>query len=59
MTPILGMFTFIFNFIGLALCLVGLTLAQRMQKRWPGYALAGFGFLIATTPIWGQWLLTP
>lgn len=59
MTPILGMFTFVFNLIGLVICLVGLTLAQRMAKRWPGYTLAGLGFLIATIPIWGQWLTTP
>jgi len=57
MTPMLGMFTFVFNLVGLALCLLGLTLAKRMTKRWPGYALAGFGFLIAITPIWSQWLL--
>ncbi|MCE8032520.1 MAG: hypothetical protein LPK20_17955 [Halomonas sp.] len=61
MTPMLGMFTFVFNLVGLVICLAGLTLAQRrakhQQKRWPGYALAGFGFLVATTPIWAQWLL--
>ncbi|MCE8019512.1 hypothetical protein HOP51_05170 [Halomonas sp. MCCC 1A11036] len=61
MTPMLGMFTFVFNLVGLVICLAGLTLAQRrakhQQERWPGYALAGFGFLVATTPIWAQWLL--
>ncbi|UYG05186.1 hypothetical protein OCT51_07410 [Halomonas sp. LR3S48] len=61
MTPMLGMFAFIFNLVGLVICLAGLTLAQRLEKRkqerWPGHALAGLGFLIATTPIWGQWLL--
>ncbi|QOR38253.1 hypothetical protein HNO52_06815 [Billgrantia diversa] len=61
MTPVLGMFTFVFNIIGLVTCLAGLTLAQRRgrrkQQRWPGYALAGLGFFIATIPIWGQWLV--
>ncbi|WP_111412543.1 hypothetical protein [Billgrantia lactosivorans] len=57
MTPMLGMFAFVFNLVGLVICLVGLTLAQRLEKRWPGHALAGLGFLVATIPIWGQWLL--
>ncbi|MCC5884302.1 MAG: hypothetical protein JJU25_16920 [Halomonas sp.] len=60
MTPMLGMFTFVFNLIGLVICLLGLTLAQRREKRqqqrWPGYALAGLGFLVATTPLWVQGL---
>ncbi|MCE8015863.1 hypothetical protein HOP62_07210 [Halomonas sp. MCCC 1A17488] len=57
MTPMLGMFTFVFNLVGLVICLVGLTLAQRLEKRWPGYVLAGLGFFIATIPIWAQWLM--
>ncbi len=57
MTPMLGMLTFIFNFVGLAICLLGLTLAKRMSKRWPGYSLAVLGFCVATIPIWGQWLV--
>ncbi|WP_444678150.1 hypothetical protein [Halomonas sp. E19] len=52
MTPMLGMFTFVFNLVGLVICLVGLTLAQRMTRRWPGYALAVAGFLIAALPLW-------
>lgn len=63
MTPLLGMFTFVFNIVGLVICLFGLTLAQRRGKRklkrWPGHALAGLGFLVATLPIWGQWLMVP
>jgi ABC-type arginine/histidine transport system permease subunit len=54
MTPTLGMFTFIFNLVGLVICIVGLTLAQRREKRWPGYALAVFGFFIAASPLWYQ-----
>ncbi len=61
MPPMLGMFTFIFKLLGLVICLAGLTLAQRrgklQQTRWPGYTLAGLGFLVATTPIWIQGLL--
>jgi glucose dehydrogenase len=62
MTPMLGMFTFVFNLIGLVICIAGLTLAQRrgkhQQTRWPGYILAGLGFLVATTPLWIQGLLS-
>lgn len=61
MTPMLGMYTFVFHLIGLAICIAGLTLAQRREKRaqtrWPGYALAALGFLVATTPLWLQGLL--
>ncbi|WP_104202498.1 hypothetical protein [Billgrantia saliphila] len=52
----LGMFAFVFNLVGLIICIVGLTLAQRMPKRWPGYTLAGVGFVIAATPLWAQLL---
>lgn len=45
------MATFTFNLIGLAICLAGLTLAHRTRHRWPGYLLAGSGFLIAATPM--------
>lgn len=57
MSPMLGMFTFVFNLVGLVICIAGLTLAQRMEKQWPGYALAGFGFLIAATPLWSRLLV--
>lgn len=45
------MATFTFNLIGLVVCLAGLTLAHRTRHRWPGYLLAGGGFLIAATPM--------
>jgi len=37
--------------------LVGLTLAQKMQRRWPGYSLAVVGFIIATLPMLSQLVL--
>lgn len=49
--------TLAFNLIGMVVCLVGLTLAQKMTRRWPGYTLAGVGFLIATLPMLSQLLL--
>lgn len=49
--------TLAFNLIGMVVCLVGLTLAQKMTRRWPGYALAGVGFLIATLPMISQLVL--
>jgi len=35
----------------------GLTLAQKMQRRWPGYSLAVVGFIIATLPMLSQLVL--
>ena len=49
--------TLAFNLIGMVVCLVGLTLAQKMTRRWPGYTLAVVGFLIATLPMLSQLLL--
>ncbi|WP_422102430.1 hypothetical protein [Vreelandella sp.] len=46
--------TLAFNLIGMVVCLVGLTLAQKMQRRWPGYSLAVVGFIIATLPMLSQ-----
>ena len=46
----------LFNLAGLAICLIGLTLAQRMRHRWPGYALAAGGFVVAATPLLYQML---
>ncbi|RCV89772.1 hypothetical protein [Billgrantia montanilacus] len=54
---LIEMFTLVFNLIGLAICLVGLTLAQRMRHRWPGYAMAVAGFLVAALPLfYKMWL---
>lgn len=49
--------TLAFNLIGMVVCLVGLTLAQKMTRRWPGYLLAGVGFLIAMLPVLSQLIL--
>ena len=53
---LMEMAIFLFNLTGLAICLIGLTLAQRMRQRWPGYALAAGGFLVAATPLLYQML---
>lgn len=49
--------TLAFNLIGMVVCLFGLTLAQKMTRRWPGYTLAGVGFFIATLPMLSQLVL--
>ena len=46
--------TLTFNLIGMVVCLAGLTMAQKMTRRWPGYVLAGVGFFIATLPLVSQ-----
>lgn len=53
----LEMTTFIFNLVGLVVCIGGLTLAHRTQRRLPGYLLAGLGFLIAATPLLYQFFV--
>ncbi|PMR75494.1 hypothetical protein [Billgrantia endophytica] len=55
---LIEMSTFAFNLIGLVICLIGLTLVQRMTQRWPGYALAVAGFLIAALPLFYKMLAT-
>ncbi|MWJ29414.1 hypothetical protein LG290_04215 [Halomonas sediminis] len=45
-----------FNLVGLVVCIGGLTLAQRMTRRWPGYVIALIGFLIAATPMLYQYI---
>ncbi|TFH86411.1 hypothetical protein EQG41_12220 [Billgrantia azerbaijanica] len=50
LVPLLEMLTIPFNLLGLVICLVGLTMAQRREPRWPWYGLAGLGFLVAATP---------
>ncbi|WP_346797380.1 hypothetical protein R5M92_01735 [Halomonas sp. Bachu 37] len=54
----LDAFTLLFNIVGAVVCIAGLTLAQRMTRRWPGYVLAGIGFLIAATPMIYQAIMT-
>tara|TARA_R110002012_G_scaffold995_1_gene4144 strand:+ start:1582 stop:1773 length:192 start_codon:yes stop_codon:yes gene_type:complete len=49
--------TLSFNLIGMVVCLAGLTMAQKMARRWPGYVLAGVGFLIATLPMLSQLII--
>ncbi|WP_163558862.1 hypothetical protein [Halomonas sp. NO4] len=48
--PVLEALTIPFNLLGLVICLVGLTLAQRRQRRWPWYGMAVAGFMVAATP---------
>ncbi|WP_372609852.1 hypothetical protein [Halomonas sp.] len=53
----LEMTTFIFNLVGLVVCIGGLTLADRSRHRRLGYLLAGLGFLIAATPLLYQFFV--
>ena len=46
--------TLVFNLLGMVVCLVGLTMAQKMTRRWPGYVIAVIGFQIATLPMFYQ-----
>ncbi|MYL22573.1 hypothetical protein [Vreelandella massiliensis] len=46
--------TLVFNLIGMLICILGLTLAQKMTLRWPGYVIAVIGFLVATMPLFYQ-----
>lgn len=50
--------TLVFNLIGMLVCLVGLTLAQKMTRRWPGYTIAVIGFQIATLPMFYQLVIS-
>lgn len=43
--------TIAFNLVGMVVCIVGLTLAQKMSRKWPGYVIAVIGFQIATMPM--------
>jgi hypothetical protein len=49
--------TLAFNLIGMVVCILGLTLAQKMTRRWPGYVIAVIGFQIATMPMFYQLVL--
>ncbi|MBF8222472.1 MULTISPECIES: hypothetical protein [Halomonadaceae] len=48
----LEMATFLFNLLGLVICLLGLTLARR--RRLLGYGIAVTGFVIAAAPMLAQ-----
>lgn len=45
---------YLFNIIGIVVCLAGLTLARRPSRRVIGYAIAVLGFLIAASPLLAQ-----
>ncbi|WNK19410.1 hypothetical protein P1P91_11190 [Halomonas piscis] len=51
-------FSMVFNIIGMVLGVGGLLIAQRSARRWPGYSMTALGFLIATLPLWYQFLTT-
>lgn len=50
--------TLTFNLIGMLICILGLTMAQKMTRRWPGYVIAVIGFLVATMPMFYQLVLS-
>lgn len=51
--PMLG---YVFNTLGLLVCIGGLTLARRADRRLLGRSLAVLGFVIAATPVLVQLL---
>ncbi|HSH47840.1 MAG TPA: hypothetical protein VK991_04585 [Halomonas sp.] len=51
--PMLG---YMFNIIGIVLCIVGLTLARNKRRRVIGGALAVLGFVVAASPMLVQLL---
>ncbi|SEK94535.1 hypothetical protein [Halomonas daqiaonensis] len=53
MTPyaLLQMLGYVFNILGLLVCIGGLTLAHRTDRRLLGGSLAVLGFMIAATPM--------
>ncbi|MDR5904994.1 hypothetical protein [Franzmannia qiaohouensis] len=51
---LLEMSLFVFNLVGLVVCLVGLSLARRRRRRPLGYGIAVLGFLIAAIPMLAQ-----
>ncbi|MBD3895767.1 hypothetical protein IEI94_07865 [Halomonas sp. ML-15] len=51
---LLEMSLFAFNLVGLVVCLIGLTLARRRQRRVLGYSIAVLGFVIAAAPMLSQ-----
>jgi MFS superfamily sulfate permease-like transporter len=50
--------TLVFNLTGMLICILGLTMAQKMTRRWPGYVIAVIGFLVATMPMFYQLVLS-
>jgi len=47
----LQMLGYVFNLLGLVICIGGLTLARRPDRRLLGRSLAVLGFVIAATPL--------
>lgn len=48
---LLQMLGYVFNILGLLICIGGLTLARRPERRVLGRSLAVLGFAIAATPL--------
>jgi hypothetical protein len=48
---LLQMLTYAFHLVGLLVCLAGLSLARRPERRLTGRTVAVFGFLIAILPV--------
>ncbi|MEQ6916708.1 hypothetical protein [Halomonas aquatica] len=48
---LLQMLGYVFNILGLLVCIGGLTLARRPGRRLLGRSLAVLGFVIAATPV--------
>ncbi|APE31733.1 hypothetical protein BOX17_12670 [Halomonas aestuarii] len=48
---LMQMLGYVFNILGLLVCIGGLTLARRPERRLLGRSLAVLGFVIAATPV--------
>ena len=48
---LMQMLGYVFNILGLLVCIGGLTLARRPERRLLGGSLAVLGFVIAATPV--------
>ncbi|MFC3282413.1 hypothetical protein [Litchfieldella rifensis] len=48
---VLEMARYLFNLLGLVICLIGLTLAKHSRRKVLGYGIAVLGFLIAVSPM--------
>lgn len=51
---LLQMLSYAFHFVGLVVCILGLTLARRPKYRLLGRCLAVLGFMIAVSPVLAQ-----